>query len=318
MSATPPVPIVVIADPIDRSAVEALRAGACEVVDVSSDPAALSGAIGNAWGIIVRSRTKVTGELLAKAPALRFIARAGVGVDNIDVPAATARGIQVVNAPSAATASVAELTLAFLLLLARGLFPKIVEAKGGTWKRSDLGHELAGKTVGFVGYGRIAREVARYLGPLRCPTIAYDPFVKSAIDATEIRSLDAVLANSDFLSLHAALTPENRHLIDAAQLAKMRPSAMIINVARGPLIDEAALLKALDEGRLAGAALDVFEVEPPTRAELLRHPKVLATPHLGASTHEGQGRAGAQVVEEALRALSGKPLEGLVNPPARA
>jgi D-3-phosphoglycerate dehydrogenase len=308
-------PLVLIADPIPRSAIEELRTGPCRVIDATEDPAALAGSIGEAWGLIVRSRTKVTKELLERAPALRFIARAGVGVDNIDVPAASGRGIQVVNAPSAATSSVAELTLAFLLLLARGLYPKIGEAKSGTWKRSDLGCELSGKTVGFIGYGRIAREVVRYLGPIGCPTIAYDPFVTSTSDGTRLLPLDDLLAGSDFVSVHAASTPENRHLLDANRFSRMKKEAYLINVARGALVDEKALLAALNSGHLAGAALDVFEIEPPTDRELLSHPKILATPHLGASTHEGQTRAGRQVVEETLRALSGKPLQGLVNPP---
>ncbi len=310
-------PLVVIADPIDPGAVERLRAGPCRVLDVSGDVGELPAALRDAWGLIVRSRTKVTAKLLEGAPSLKFIGRAGVGVDNIDVPAASARGVRVVNAPAAATASVAELTVAFLLLLARGLYPKIVETKSGTWKRSDLGRELSGKTVGFVGYGRIARQVAAAIAPYGCPTAAYDPFVPRSGDATEMMALDELLAISDFVSLHAAATAENRHLINDARLAKMKPTAYLINVARGALVDEAALLSALDAGRLAGAALDVFESEPPTGSPLLNHPRVLPTPHLGASTHEGQSRAGMQVVEEALRALAGKPLEGLVNPPAR-
>lgn len=314
MSAPQP-PIVIVADPISRAALDALRAGPCRVVDATEEPGALDRSIGSAWGLVVRSRTKVTHELLDRAPKLKFIARAGVGLDNIDLPAATARGIQVANAPTAATASVAELTLAFLLLLARGLYPRIVEVKSGTWKRNELGRELSGKTVGFVGYGRIAREVARYLGPIGCPTVAYDPFVRSAADATELLPLEEVLRRSDFVSVHAASTPENRHLLNAERFALMKPGACLINVARGALVDERALLEALRAGSLAGAALDVFEVEPPTDRELLAHPRVLATPHLGASTHEGQARAGQQVVEETLRALAGKPLQGLVNPP---
>jgi D-3-phosphoglycerate dehydrogenase / 2-oxoglutarate reductase len=312
-----PFPLVVVADPIDADALERLRAGPCRVLDVSKEPTALSAALPDAWGLLVRSRTKVTAELLGQAPKLAYIGRAGVGVDNIDVPAATARGINVGNAPAAATASVAELTVTFLLLLARGLYPKIVEAKGGRWKRGDLGHELAGQTVGFVGYGRIARAVARILGPLGCPTIAYDPYVPQAVDATEMVALDELLARASFVSLHAASTPENHHLINAERLAKMPPGAFLVNVARGALVDEAALLAALESGRLGGAALDVFEHEPPTDPRLLAHPRVLATAHLGASTHEGQARAGRQIVDDTLRALAGEPLQGLVNPPSR-
>ncbi|HEV2230651.1 MAG TPA: NAD(P)-dependent oxidoreductase, partial [Thermoplasmata archaeon] len=168
-----PPPLVIVADPIARSAVERLSAGPCRVLDASKEPSALERALPEAWGLIVRSRTKVTGALLERAPRLQFIARAGVGVDNIDVPAASARGIRVVNAPSAASTSVAELTIAFLLLMARGLVPRITETKGGGWNRAELGRELDGRTVGFVGFGRIAREVAQRLVPFHCPTIAY-------------------------------------------------------------------------------------------------------------------------------------------------
>ncbi|MCI4328369.1 MAG: hydroxyacid dehydrogenase [Thermoplasmata archaeon] len=310
-------PLVVVADPIDAAAVERLRSGPCRVVDATASPDALDRALPEAWGIIVRSRTKVNAALLAKAPHLRFVARAGVGVDNVDLPGATARGIRVVNAPSAATVAVAELTVAFLVLLARGLYPRIVDTKAGGWKRGENGGELRGKTVGFVGYGRIARETAKRLAPFGARTLAYDPYVASTTDGTALRTLDELLAESDFVSLHAALTTESRHLIDAGRIARMRRGSFLLNVARGPLVDEAALLAALDSGQLAGAALDVFEVEPPTNTKLLAHSKVLATPHLGASTHEGQSLAGEQVGDEALRALRGEPLQALVNPEAQ-
>jgi D-3-phosphoglycerate dehydrogenase / 2-oxoglutarate reductase len=309
-------PLVVIADPIDAAAVARLRAGPCRVVDATAGAEALESALPEAWGIIVRSRTKVNAALLAKAPKLTFVARAGVGVDNVDLPAASAKGVRVVNAPSAATAAVAELTVAFLILLARGLYPRIVDTKGGGWKRGENGGELRGKTVGFIGYGRIARETAKRLVPFEAKTLAYDPFVTATNDGTSLRTIDEVLTDSDFVSLHAALTPDSRHLLDAARIARMRRGSFLINVARGPLVDEAALLAALDSGQLAGAALDVFETEPPTNPKLLGHPKVLATPHLGASTHEGQSLAGEQVVDEALRALRGEPLQALVNPEA--
>ncbi|HKV90363.1 MAG TPA: hydroxyacid dehydrogenase [Thermoplasmata archaeon] len=311
-----PVRTVVVADPIDAAALELLRSGPCRVVDATSGAEALVPALAEAWGLIVRSRTKVTADLIAKSPNLTIVARAGVGVDNVDLPAATARGIRVVNAPSAATAAVAELTVAFLLLLARGLYLRIAETKSGTWKRGENGGELRGKTVGFVGYGRIAREAAQRLVPFGVTPLAYDPFVPSSPDGTTMVELDELLARSDFVSLHAALTPENHHLLDARRIGRMKPGAFLVNVARGPLVDEAALLTALDGGALGGAALDVFEVEPPARAQLLGHPKVLATPHLGASTREGQALAGRQVVEEMLRALRGEPLQALVNPEA--
>ncbi|MCI4326642.1 MAG: hypothetical protein L3K16_03280 [Thermoplasmata archaeon] len=311
-----PLPLVVVADPIDAAAVELLRSGPCRVIDATAGAEALDAALPGAWGLIVRSRTKVNGTLLAKAPHLQFVARAGVGVDNVDLPAVTARGVRVANAPTAATVAVAELTVTFLLLLARGLYPRIVDTKSGGWKRGENGGELRGKTVGFVGYGRIARETASRLAPFGVTTVAHDPFVTKTADGTPLLPLDDLLARCDFVSLHAALTPENRHLIDAARIGRMKRGAFLINVARGPLVDEAALLAALDAGHLAGAALDVFEVEPPAGSNLVGHPKVVATPHLGASTHEGQGLAGRQVVEETLRALRGEPLQALVNPDA--
>jgi D-3-phosphoglycerate dehydrogenase / 2-oxoglutarate reductase len=311
----PEPPLVVVADPIDRAALDRLRAGPCRVVDASADPGSLAGQLADASILIVRSRTKVTAGLLAVAPKLTLVARAGVGVDNVDMVRAAERGVRVVNAPAAATASVAELTVAFYLLLVRGLGPAIASTRAGRWERSGHGRELSGKTVGFVGYGRIAREVARRLEPFGAPTIAYDPFVPAAVDRTEIVPWDALLARADLVSVHAALTPENRHLLDARAFAQMKPGAFLVNVARGPLVDEAALLATLKAGRLAGAALDVFEVEPPVNRELIEMPNVIATPHIGAMTTEGQGRAGAEIVDEVLRALRGEPLRALVPPP---
>ena len=311
-------PVVVVADPIDPSALERLRGGPCRVLDVSTDPKALPAALADASMLILRSRTKATAELIRSAPRLTLIARAGVGVDNIDTAAASARGIRVVNAPAAATASVAELTVALYLLLVRGLYPALVATKAGRWERGAHGHELAGKTVGFVGYGRIAREVARRIEPFGAATIAFDPFVTAAVDRTEILPWEALLARADLVSIHAALTPANRHLLDARAFGQMKPGAFLINVARGPLVEEAALVAALRSGRLAGAALDVFEVEPPVNRELLEMPNVIATPHIGAMTAEGQARAGTEIVEEVLRALRGETLRALVPPPGGA
>jgi D-3-phosphoglycerate dehydrogenase / 2-oxoglutarate reductase len=305
--------LVVVAETIDADAVAALRQGPCTVVEATAD-GALEAHLPTAWGLIVRSKTKVTTELLDRAPQLKLIARAGVGVDNVDMKAATARKIRVVNAPTAATTSVAELSVALYLMLARNLAVRVAATKAGVWKRGENGTELAGKVVGFVGYGRIAREIARLLQPFGVRTIAFDPFVKTTTDGTELAALDDVLARADFVSLHAALTPENHHLVDAARLGRMKKGAFLVNVARGPLVDEEALVAALDSGRLGGAALDVFEVEPPTRTRLLEHPKLIATPHLGASTHEAQRRAGQQVVDEVLRGLKGEALQSLVNP----
>jgi len=311
----PELPLVVVADPIDAAAVERLRSGPCRVVDASKDPASLPGHLADAWALIVRSRTKVTAALISSAPNLQLIARAGVGVDNVDMAAAGARHVRVVNAPAAATASVAELAIALYLLLVRGLFPQIVATKDGRWERGTHGRELSGKTVGFVGYGRIAREVARRLAPMGAASVAFDPYVPAPVDSTELLPFEALLSRADVVSVHAALTPENHHLLDARAFDRMKSGSYLVNVARGPLVDEAALLAALKSGRLAGAALDVFEVEPPMNRELLMHPNVIATPHLGASTAEAQRRAGFDTVDEVLRALRGEPLVALVPPP---
>lgn len=305
---------IVIADPIDRAAVEHLRAKSGRtVVDAAQDPQALEAALPNAWALIVRSRTKVNVALLGKAPRLELIARAGVGVDNIDMPAAGARGIRVVNAPAAATISVAELTVAFALLLVRGFLPSAAATRAGRWERGTHGGELAGRTVGLVGYGRIAREVARRLGVFGVRLIAYDPFVQESGDATEMVSLATLFHDADILSLHAAMTRENHHLLNSSAFGAMKRGSYLINVARGGLVDEEALLEALRSGKVAGAALDVFEHEPPRNQALLEHPNVIVTPHIGASTPEGQARAGAFVVEEVLRAETGLPLTSQVR-----
>lgn len=308
-------PLVVVADPIDADAVIQLRTGPCTVVDASAEPAHLGDHLAGAWGLIVRSRTKVTRELLAAAPRLHLVARAGVGVDNVDLAAASERRVTVVNAPSAATASVAELSVALYLLLVRGLLPKVLSTRAGKWERGTSGHELAGRTVGFVGYGRIAREVARRLGPFGVTTLGFDPFVTSSGDATRMVPLPELLAASDVVSVHAALTPQNHHLLDARAFERMKRGALVVNVARGTLIDEGALLAALRSGQVGGAALDVLEEEPPVHRELIEHPHVIVTPHLGASTAEAQQRAGRDVVEEVLRALRGEPLEAAVVVP---
>ena len=304
---------MVIADPIDLGALGLLKAGPCRLVDASADPATLTDQLGAAWGLVVRSRTKVTEALLSQAPQLHVVARAGVGVDNVDLAAATKRRILVVNAPTAATASVAELTVTFALLLVRDLYGAVQATKGGSWKRGLHGAELSGKTVGLVGYGRIGREVARRLRPFGASVLAFDPLLPRSPDETPLVPLDDLLARSDIVSLHAALTPDNRHFLSADRLSRLRRGAYVINVARGALIDEEALLVALNSGQVAGAALDVFETEPPTRTALLAHPKVVATPHLGASTPEAQHRAGVQVAEELLRLLRGEEPLYLVN-----
>lgn len=306
-------PLVVVADPIDATALETLRAGPCRVADASGSTDELARQLPEAWALVVRSRTKVTSELLGRAPKLSLVARAGVGVDNVDLRAAAGRGVRIVNAPRAAGPSVAELTITFYLLLLRELLPSIASVRDGRWARGTRGHELRGRTVGFVGYGRTAREVARRLAAFDARAIAHDPFLPSAVDGTELLGLPELLARADIVSVHAALTPENRHLLDAAAFGRMRRGAFLVNVARGALVDEKALLAALRSGQVGGAALDVYEVEPPTDRELLDDPRVIPTPHLGASTHEAQQRAGEEIVAEVLRAVRGEPLLSVVT-----
>ncbi len=307
-------PRVVVADPIEPDALAELSKYA-EVFDASREPGTLRPQLELAQGLLVRSRTRVDSRMLMEeAPRLRVIGRAGVGVDNIDVATATRRGIPVVNAPAAATASVAELTMGLLVAVARDFGSQIPAVKAGEWKKAGNGMELSGRTLGFVGYGRIAREVAVRAKAFGMKVQAHDPFLTESPDGTPLLPLDRLLATSDVVSLHANLTPENRHLINATTLARMRKGAILLNVARGALVDEEALLAALESGHLAGAGLDVFEDEPPRRAPLLAHPKVGPLPHIGASTREAQRRAGLVTVEEMAKVLQGRTPQFCVNP----
>ena len=307
-------PRVVVADPIEPDALAELSKYA-EVFDASREPGTLRPQLELAQGLLVRSRTRVDSRMLMEeAPRLRVIGRAGVGVDNIDVATATRRGIPVVNAPAAATASVAELTMGLLVAVARDFGSQIPAVKAGEWKKAGNGMELSGRTLGFVGYGRIAREVAVRAKAFGMKVQAHDPFLTESPDGTPLLPLDRLLATSDVVSLHANLTPENRHLINATTLARMRKGAILLNVARGALVDEEALLAALESGHIAGAGLDVFEDEPPRRAPLLGHPKVVPLPHIGASTREAQRRAGLVTVEEMAKVLQGRTPQFCVNP----
>lgn len=301
-------PKVVVADKIDAHALARLAQEA-EVVDVSANPAGLLAALPGAAALIVRGRTQVDGKLLEAAKGLEVVARAGVGVDNIDVLAAHKHSVLVVNAPAAAAVSVAELTMGLIIAAARDLGSHLPSLKAGKWTKGTNGTELAGRTIGFVGYGRIAREVAARARAFQMNPQAYDPYVTATRDGTPLMELDRLLATSDVLCVHSALTEHNRHLIDREALAKLKQGAILINVARGPLVDEEALLDALDTGHLAAAGLDVFEQEPPKNPRLLLHPKIVVTPHIGASTHEAQERAGTTVVEDVLRVLRGESPE---------
>jgi D-3-phosphoglycerate dehydrogenase len=248
---------------------------------------------------------------------LKIIARAGVGLDNVDVPAATAAGVLVVNAPTSNIVSAAELAVSLLLAVARNVVPANLALKNGQWKRSQFGGvELQGKTVGIIGMGKIGMLVAQRLAGFDMKFVAYDPYVASAPKGgPEIKmvSLDELLAASDFVTIHIPKTPETAGLIDSAALAKMKPTAFVINAARGGVLDEDALFDALKSGTIAGAGLDVYATEPCTDSPLFALDNVVATPHLGASTEEAQEKAGIAVAESVVAAFAGTVVPGAVN-----
>lgn len=271
--------------------------------------------------LVVRSRTQVTREVIGRGRSLRIIGRAGVGVNNIDLEAATARGIVVVNVPDGNTIAACEHTLALMLALARNVPAAAQSLAAGRWERQRFtGVELYGKTLGVVGFGRIGSEVAKRALAFGMKVVAYDPYASPAqAEKLGVRlvPLDEVLREADFLTIHAPLTPQTRNLIGARELALTKPGARLVNCARGGIVNEQALYEALASGHLAGAALDVFEREPPPPDHpLLRLPTVLATPHLGASTVEAQVACALEVAEQVARFLAGLPVRNAVNLPA--
>ncbi|HEX5368521.1 MAG TPA: phosphoglycerate dehydrogenase [Dehalococcoidia bacterium] len=311
---------VLVTDRIGEEGLGILRRGAGVDVRLGLSPAELLEAIPDYDALAVRSETKVTAEVLAAGRKLVVVGRAGVGVDNIDVEAATTRGIVVVNAPAAITIATAEHTLGMMLALARHIPFAHASLTSGKWERSKfVGVELRGKTLGIAGLGRIGAEVARRARALEMRVIAFDPFVtpeRFQSMGITLASLDELLAESDFITLHLPLTAANHHFLDDEQFAKLKPGARILNVARGELVSEAALLRALDAGRIAGAAIDVFEKEPPDpESPLLHHANVVVTPHLGASAAEAQERLSVDVAEQLLTALRGEPVVYAVNAP---
>lgn len=260
--------------------------------------------------LVVRSRTKVNSKVVAAGTNLKVIGRAGVGVDNIDVPAAVAAGITVVNSPLAATVAVAEQTLGMMLGLARQIPAADASMKQGKWEKSAfMGAELNGKKLGLIGMGRIGSQVAQLAKAFGMTVMAYDPYVRAEdLEARGVAaaSFGEVLSGSDYLSLHLPLTGETKGLIGAAEFGQMKAGARLVCAARGGVVDEAALREALDSGQLAGAALDVFEAEPPAAGSIAEHPKVIATPHVGAQTKEAQKRAGIAIAEEVVSVLEGR------------
>ncbi|POH66108.1 MULTISPECIES: phosphoglycerate dehydrogenase [Cryobacterium] len=310
-------PVVLIAEELSPATVDALGPD-FDVVNVDgTDRAALRSALASANAILVRSATKVDAEALAAAPNLKVIARAGVGLDNVDIKAATAAGVMVVNAPTSNIISAAELTVGHILSLARHIPPAHGALAQGQWKRSKYtGIELYEKTVGIIGLGRIGALVAARLQAFGVNIIAFDPYITSA-RAQQLGvhpvSLDELLAQSDFVTIHMPKTPETTGMISAPQLKLMKPTAYVVNVARGGLIDEADLYTALVDGTIAGAGLDVFVNEPPTGSPLLGLDNLISTPHLGASTDEAQEKAGVSVAKSVRLALSGELVPDAVN-----
>ena len=319
VSKVPPVskPVVLIAEELSPATVEALGPD-FEIRHVDgADRAALLPAIVDVDAILVRSATKVDAEAIAAATKLKVVARAGVGLDNVDVKAATQSGVMVVNAPTSNIVSAAELAVALLLASARNIAPANAALKAGQWKRSKYtGVELTDKTVGVVGLGRIGLLVAQLLSAFGVKLVAYDPYVQPARAAQlgiRMLPLDELLAESDFITVHLPKTPETIGLIGEEALRKVKPSVRIINAARGGIVDEHALYVAIKEGRVAGAGLDVFNSEPCTDSPLFEFEQVVATPHLGASTDEAQEKAGIAVARSVRLALAGELVPDAVN-----
>jgi D-3-phosphoglycerate dehydrogenase / 2-oxoglutarate reductase len=308
---------VLIADKLAESTVAALG----DQVEVrwvdGPDREKLLAAVPEADALLVRSATTVDAEVLAAAPKLKIVARAGVGLDNVDVDAATARGVLVVNAPTSNIHSAAEHALALLLSAARQVPAADASLREHAWKRSSFnGTEIFGKTVGVVGLGRIGQLVAQRIAAFGTHIVAYDPYVSPARAAQlgiELLSLDDLLARADFISVHLPKTAETAGLIDKEALAKTKPGVIIVNAARGGLVDEAALAEAITSGHVRAAGLDVYSKEPCTDSPLFELPQVVVTPHLGASTSEAQDRAGTDVAESVRLALAGEFVPDAVN-----
>jgi D-3-phosphoglycerate dehydrogenase len=310
-------PLVLIAEKLAPSVLEIFD-NEFDVQHVDgTDRQALFEALASAEALLVRSATRVDAEALGHAPQLKVIARAGVGLDNVDVPAATARGVMVVNAPTSNIVSAAEHAIALLLAVARCVPAADASLRSGKWKRSAFGGvELFGKTIGVVGLGKIGQLVAQRLAAFGTKLIAYDPYVSPARAAQlgiDLVDLDELLSRADAISIHLPKTAETLGLIGSDQLAKTKPGVLIVNAARGGLVDEQALVEALRSGQVGGAGIDVFSTEPCTDSPLFEFSQVVVTPHLGASTVEAQDRAGVDVARSVLLALRGEFVPDAVN-----
>jgi D-3-phosphoglycerate dehydrogenase len=308
---------VVIAEQIADAGIEALRES-CDVVVLVGEPRErVMGELATASALIVRSTTKVDDEMIAAAPDLAVIGRAGIGVDNIDIESATRHGVMVVNAPDANTISAAEHTMALLLSQARHVARADRSLREHRWDRKQfVGVELHGKTLGILGLGKIGTYVAKRAAAFDMRIIAFDPYVsldRARRLEVEMMPLDDVLSSADFITIHLPRTPQTENLINAASIARMRDGVRIVNVARGGIVSEVDLAEAIVSGKIAGAAVDVFDGEPKTESPLFDLPQVTVTPHLGASTREAQERAGVSVAESVELALAGEMVLSAVN-----
>lgn len=312
-------PIVLIAEELSPATISVLGDGFEIKFCNGADRDELIPAIESADAILVRSATKVDAQAIAAAKNLKIIARAGVGLDNVDIPAATEAGVLVVNAPTSNIVSAAELAVGLLLASARNIVPANLALKNGKWARSKFsGTELQGKTVGIIGMGKIGLLVAKRLSGFDMNFVAYDPYVKQApVDGPAIKMVefDELLKKSDFITIHIPKTAETAGLIGQQALAKVKPTVHIINAARGGVLDESALYQAIIEGRVAGAGLDVFATEPCTDSPLFELDQVVATPHLGASTEEAQEKAGVAVAQSVVAFFNGQEVPGAFNLP---
>jgi D-3-phosphoglycerate dehydrogenase len=292
---------IIICDKMEKEYIEQMRSAGL-TVDVRDDisPEELLTVLPNYDGMVVRSRTKVKKNLIDACPNLKVIVRGGVGLDTIDYEYAESKNIKVMNTPLASSASVAELAIGYMLMLARSLYKASAAMKTETWdKKSFEGDEIGGKILGLIGIGNIGKEVAKRANALGMTVIAYDPYVKE-VDGIKLLGLDELLTQADYISLHLPKTNESANMISAAQFAKMKNGVRIINCARGGIIDENALYDALVDGKVAGAAVDVFNEEPPTDWKLAKLENVIASPHIGAATKEAQARVGAEVAEKII------------------
>ncbi len=296
---------ILVCDKTESDAIEKMRlAGLTVDTNFEITPEELMKALPAYDGCVVRGRTKIRQSLIDVCPSLKVIVRGGVGLDNIDADYARSKGITVINTPMAASASVAELAIGFMFMLARSLYKASATMKAEKWeKKAFEGDEIGGKTLGLIGVGNIGREVAKRAAALGMTVLAYDPYVKEA-EGVKLVGLDELLAKSDYISLHLPKTKESADMIGKTQFEKMKTGVRLVNCARGGIVNEAALYEALTGGKVAAAALDVFAEEPPTDWKLAKLDNVICAPHIGAATKEAQGRVGAEVAEKLIEFAS--------------